>query len=52
MLKIVDKISNVDALFFCYENNLNFCVDDFSDFFEEFFNDFYIKKINIDEINY
>jgi hypothetical protein len=52
MLKIVDKISNVDCLFFCYENNLNFCVDDFVNFFEEFFEDFYIKKINLDEINY
>ena len=52
MLKIVDKISNVECLFFCYENNLNFCVDDFVNFFEEFFEDFYIKKINLDEINY
>ena len=52
MLKIVDEISNVDALFFCYENDLNFCVDDFVDFFDDFFENFYVKKINFDEINY
>ena len=53
MIKFVDKIQNVDALLVCYENDVNFCVDDFVDFFGEFFDNFYFKNtINLDEMNY